>query len=251
MRVIQHALLLVVLAGAGCKTCRPVPPQEIGSLTSEEVQRLASDPQSWETLTSEQARAVLAYRLGLNKEDKLHAHLDIAFGLQRTLGNFLGTIVVELYWQQAPRTVLNFYRLNGAGSWVHPRTGQRMETALYTKTVFHRVIPNFMIQGGDPLGSGTGGPGYAFADEFDPQLRHDASGILSMANSGPNTNGSQFFITEAPTPYLDDRHSVFGKVVDGLPLVGRIARVERDARDMPLTKVVLEQVKIKRVAAKK
>ncbi|MEM7495174.1 MAG: peptidylprolyl isomerase [Myxococcota bacterium] len=168
--------------------------------------------------------------------------------MQRPLREFLGTIVAELYWQQAPRTVLNFYRLSGAGPWVNPRTGERMETPLYQKTLFHRVIPNFMIQGGDPLGSGMGGPGYSFADEFDGELRHDAPGILSMANAGPNTNGSQFFITEAPTPHLDGRHSVFGKVVDGLALVGRIARVERDARDMPLTKVVLEQVKIKRVA---
>lgn len=156
----------------------------------------------------------------------------------------MGTLVVELFDTKAPKTVSNFVRLGtGTRPWVHPKTNAKMEsTPLYNGTIFHRVIPGFMIQGGDPLGEGYGGPGYKFADEFHPELRHDRAGILSMANSGANTNGSQFFITEGPTPHLNNRHSVFGAVVGGLELVKQIGAVPRDSRDKPRTPVVLQEL---------
>ena len=122
-----------------------------------------------------------------------------------------GKFTIQLYDQDAPKTVENFVGLaTGAKEWTDPRTGRKSSAPYYNGTVFHRVIDGFMIQGGDPLGQGTGGPGYKFADEFHPKRRHDKAGVLSMANSGPNTNGGQFFVTLAPTPWLDNKHSVFG-----------------------------------------
>jgi len=142
----------------------------------------------------------------------------------------LGDIEVELYPDKAPKTVENFVKLARDG--------------FYNGIIFHRVIPGFMIQTGDPTGTGTGGPGYQFADEFSPQLRHDKLGILSMANSGPNTNGSQFFITLAPTPHLNDKHSVFGQVVKGLDVIEKIAQAPRNHRDKPLETIRMIQVNI-------
>jgi peptidyl-prolyl cis-trans isomerase A (cyclophilin A) len=158
----------------------------------------------------------------------------------------MGNIVIHLEEQRAPKTVRNFVGLaTGTQEWVHPRTRQAQKGAPYFDgTIFHRVIPDFMIQGGDPLGQGTGGPGYQFADEFHPELRHAGPGILSMANAGPGTNGSQFFLTERATPHLDNRHSVFGHVVAGEALIKQIARVQRDGRDKPVKDVVLERVEI-------
>ncbi|MEI6805858.1 MAG: peptidylprolyl isomerase [Myxococcaceae bacterium] len=142
----------------------------------------------------------------------------------------MGDMLVELYSDKVPKTVENFVKL--------------AEKGFYNGTIFHRVIPDFMIQGGDPEGTGRGGPGYKFADEFHPELKHNAPGILSMANAGPNTNGSQFFITEIPTPFLDNRHAVFGKVIENLELVPKIARVKRDRQDRPLEDIVLLEVVI-------
>ncbi|HTL47831.1 MAG TPA: peptidylprolyl isomerase [Verrucomicrobiae bacterium] len=142
----------------------------------------------------------------------------------------LGDIQAELFQDKAPKTVANFEKLARKG--------------FYDGIIFHRVIPNFMIQTGDPTGTGTGGPGYQFEDEFSPQLRHDAPGVFSMANAGPNTNGSQFFITDAATPWLDNRHSVFGKVTEGMDIVKKIAQAPRDARDKPLQKVSMKKVTI-------
>ena len=158
----------------------------------------------------------------------------------------MGNIVIHLEEQRAPKTVRNFVGLaTGAQEWVHPRTRQSQTgTPYYDGTIFHRVIPDFMIQGGDPLGQGTGGPGYQFADEFHPELRHSGPGILSMANAGPATNGSQFFLTERATPHLDNRHSVFGRVVAGAPLVKEIARVPTGRNDKPAKDVVLQRVEI-------
>ena len=167
--------------------------------------------------------------------------------LYATFKTSLGDIVVHLFEDKAPKTVENFVGLaTGTKEWTDPKTGQKVKRPLYNGTIFHRVIPNFMIQGGDPLGTGRGGPGYRFADEFHPELRHNKPGILSMANAGPNTNGSQFFITLAPTPHLDNRHSVFGEVVKGQDVVVAIGNVPRGPADRPQKDVVLQEVVISR-----
>lgn len=158
----------------------------------------------------------------------------------------MGNIVVQLEESRVPNTVKNFVGLaTGSQEWKHPRTGEaNAGKGLYDGTIFHRVIQDFMVQGGDPLGQGTGGPGYKFKDEFHPELRHDKPGVLSMANSGPNTNGSQFFITEKPTPWLDNRHTVFGHAVVGADLVAKITRVAKGPSDRPQQDVVLQKVEI-------
>jgi peptidyl-prolyl cis-trans isomerase A (cyclophilin A) len=148
-----------------------------------------------------------------------------------------GTFKIELFALQAPRTVENFVSL---------AEGTKTGKPFYDGTIFHRVIPDFMIQGGDPEGTGRGGPGYRFADEFHAELKHSKAGILSMANAGPNTNGSQFFITVAATPFLDNRHSVFGEVTEGYEVVQKISQVPRNAQDRPVKEVRVNSVKIER-----
>jgi peptidyl-prolyl cis-trans isomerase A (cyclophilin A) len=162
---------------------------------------------------------------------------------QTTLGDF----TVELFDTQAPKTVANFANLaDGSREWKHPKTGESQKKPFYDGLVFHRIIEGFVIQGGDPLGQGFGGPGYQFEDEFHPDLRHDRAGVLSMANAGPNTNGSQFFITLGPTPHLDRKHSIFGRVVNGLDVIEKIGRVQTDRNDRPVTPVVMNKVTIER-----
>ena len=165
-----------------------------------------------------------------------------------TLQTSMGDVAVELYGGRAPRTVTNFVGLaTGTQEWIDPETGDPVAgEPLYDDVLIHRVIDDFMIQTGDPTGTGRGGPGYQFADEFHEDLRHDGPGVLSMANSGPDTNGSQFFITLAATPHLDDRHSVFGQVTDGMSVVRAIGGVETDANDRPLDPVLLESVNVDR-----
>jgi len=152
----------------------------------------------------------------------------------------LGVFIAELYAQECPETVWNFINL-AEGRQDTDRGGN-----FFDGLTFHRIIEGFVIQGGCPLGKGTGGPGYRFKDEFDPALRHDGKGVLSMANAGPGTNGSQFFITLAATPHLDDRHSVFGRVIKGMDVVEKIGAVKTDARDKPLEPVVMNRVTIER-----
>jgi cyclophilin family peptidyl-prolyl cis-trans isomerase len=152
----------------------------------------------------------------------------------------MGTFEAELYAGECPETVWNFINL-AEGRQETDRKGK-----FYDGLTFHRVIEDFVIQGGCPKGNGTAGPGYRFKDEFDPNLRHDAEGVFSMANAGPGTNGSQFFITLAPTPHLDDRHSVFGRVTEGMEVVRQIGAVKTGPMDKPLQPVVIESVTIKR-----
>jgi peptidyl-prolyl cis-trans isomerase A (cyclophilin A) len=160
----------------------------------------------------------------------------------------MGNFTVLLFDQDAPKTVANFVGLaEGTKEWTDPKTSQKVKRPYYDGLIFHRIIDGFMIQGGDPLGVGTGGPGYQFADEFSPKLRHSKEGILSMANSGPNTNGGQFFITLGPTPHLDNKHSVFGEVVEGMDVVRKIGKVKVGMNDKPVTPVTMS-VKIERVA---
>jgi peptidyl-prolyl cis-trans isomerase A (cyclophilin A) len=149
-----------------------------------------------------------------------------------------GDIVIKLLPEKAPKTVENFLGLaEGTREWKDPRSGQMVKKPLYDGTVFHRVIPDFMIQGGDPLGTGTGGPGYKFGDEIGPDNKFDRPGLLAMANAGPNTNGSQFFITEVPTPHLNRGHTIFGEVVKGGDLVAKIVRMGNSK--VELKKVVI------------
>lgn len=152
----------------------------------------------------------------------------------------LGTFEAELYAKECPETVWNFVNL-AEGRQETERGGH-----FYDGLAFHRVIAGFVIQGGCPMGNGTGGPGYQFADEFDPSLKHDRGGVFSMANAGPGTNGSQFFITLAATPHLDGRHSVFGKVVNGMDVVKKIGSIETGPMDKPLEPVVIKEVTIRR-----
>jgi peptidyl-prolyl cis-trans isomerase A (cyclophilin A) len=157
-----------------------------------------------------------------------------------------GNFTARLYDAETPKTVANFTGLaDGSKEWTDPRSGQRVKQPYYNGTVFHRVIDGFMIQGGDPLGQGTGGPGYNFADEFHPKLRHSKAGILSMANRGPNTNGGQFFITLAATPWLDDKHSVFGEVVEGMDVVQKIGGTATSKPgDRPVKPITIQSVTI-------
>jgi peptidyl-prolyl cis-trans isomerase A (cyclophilin A) len=163
------------------------------------------------------------------------------------LDTSMGRITCKLFSKEAPETVANFIGLaEGTKDWTDPKTKEKMHgKPLYDGTTFHRVIPEFMIQGGDPAGDGTGDPGYFFKDEFDPNLNFDVPGRLAMANSGPDTNGSQFFITEVPTEHLNQKHTIFGQCDDhSVVIVQTIARVERDGQDKPITPVILKKVTI-------
>jgi peptidyl-prolyl cis-trans isomerase A (cyclophilin A) len=168
----------------------------------------------------------------------LHAHFTTSEG----------TFKARLFDTDVPNTVANFAGLaDGTKEWTDPRTGRKTHDRYFDGTIFHRVIDGFMIQGGDPLGQGTGGPGYNFADEFSPKLRHDRPGLLSMANRGPNTNGGQFFITLAPTPWLDNKHSIFGEIVEGMDVVKKIGSTPTSKPgDRPLKPITVQSVKIEK-----
>ncbi|MGW1804890.1 peptidylprolyl isomerase [Streptomyces sp. NPDC002078] len=169
--------------------------------------------------------------------------------LYATLKTNHGDIVVQLFPNHAPETVKNFVELaQGEREWTHPGTGEKSRTPLYDGTIFHRVISGFMIQGGDPLGSGIGGPGYKFGDEFHPDLSFNKPYLLAMANAGPGTNGSQFFITVAPTTWLNRKHTIFGEVTDpaSQKVVDAIAAVPTGRNDRPVKDVVIESVVVEK-----
>jgi peptidyl-prolyl cis-trans isomerase A (cyclophilin A) len=166
----------------------------------------------------------------------LHAHFTTSEG----------SFKARLFDDEVPKTVANFTGLaEGSKEWTDPRTGRKTNARYFDGTIFHRVIDGFMIQGGDPLGQGTGGPGYTFGDEFSPKLRHDRAGLLSMANRGPNTNGGQFFITLAATPWLDDKHSIFGEIVEGMDIVKKIGSTATSKPgDRPLKPITIQSLTI-------
>ena len=177
--------------------------------------------------------------------DKLGLKKDQALSV--TFKTTLGDIRCELWPKVAPNTVLNFVELaEGTKEWEDPRTGKKVKQPLYDGTTFHRVIPGFMIQGGDPLGTGTGGPGYRFADETDPSVTFDRKGLLAMANAGPDTNGSQFFITDSLPTHLNGKHTIFGDCSKDNKVTYAISQVARDARDKPVTAVVVKKAAIER-----
>ncbi len=170
--------------------------------------------------------------------------------LTATLQTNQGRVVIRLFPDHAPNTVRNFVELaEGGKQWTDPRTGRATTSKLYDGTIFHRVIPDFMIQGGDPLGSGRGGPGYKFADEIHPDLHFDRPYLLAMANAGPGTNGSQFFITVAPTPWLNGKHTIFGEVIEGADVVDAISRLKTGSQDRPVEDVTIESVTVDRSAS--
>jgi peptidyl-prolyl cis-trans isomerase A (cyclophilin A) len=170
--------------------------------------------------------------------------------LTATLRTNQGPVVIRLFPDHAPKTVRNFVELaEGARQWTDPGTGQATTDKLYDGTIFHRVIPDFMIQGGDPLGSGRGGPGYQFADEIHPDLAFDRPYLLAMANAGPGTNGSQFFITVVPTPWLNGKHTIFGEVIEGADVVGLISRMKTASQDRPVEDVIIESVTVDRTTS--
>jgi len=171
-------------------------------------------------------------------------------GLYATIKTSMGDIHVKLFEKESPLAVKNFVGLaQGTKTWTDPRTGKPTRKPLYNGVTFHRVIPRFMIQGGDPLGNGTGQIGYKFADENTPGLTFDRPGRLAMANAGPNTNGSQFFITVAPYPSLNGIYTIFGQVIEGQDVVNKISEVPRNSQDKPLTPVVISRIAIERVGA--
>ena len=173
--------------------------------------------------------------------------LETSKNVTAVMETSLGTMEIKLFVEEVPKTVTNFIQLaEGTTTWKNPVTGADEKRPYYDGLQFHRVIPGFMIQGGCPKGDGTGGPGYKFADEFHPTLRHNSAGILSMANAGPGTNGSQFFITCGPTPHLDNKHSVFGKVISGQDVIDKITSVPTGPGDRPRQPITIKSVKIVR-----
>jgi len=181
----------------------------------------------------------------------IHTRREVAVAEEQyaTIHTNYGDIQIRLFPDHAPATVRNFVELaEGSKQWTDPRSGRPTSEPLYNGTIFHRVISGFMIQGGDPLGTGTGGPGYRFKDEFHPELAFDRPYLLAMANAGPSTNGSQFFITVKPTKWLTSKHTIFGEVADGTSreVVDRISAVATKAMDRPVQDVVIEKVEIER-----
>lgn len=234
------ALCLVIFL-AGCSTSKKVadePPKEAAVEAAKEVVQEKPAAKAEKADKKAEVKAKPAVQPPAKKGKPMFAVMETS----------MGTFKIKLFADEAPKTVENFVSLaEGTKEWTDPKNGKKEKKSLYNGTIFHRVIPNFMIQGGDPLGNGTGGPGYRFADEFSPKLKHSKPGILSMANSGPGTNGSQFFVTVAATPWLDNKHSVFGEVVEGMDIVTKISETKTAPGDKPVQPVILKSVKIERI----
>ena len=183
-----------------------------------------------------------------DKEGKEKKETSLKPGLYAIFHTSQGDITCILFEKEAPKTIDNFVGLaNGTKEWTDPKTGKKVKKRFYDGLIFHRVIPKFMIQGGDPEGTGRGGPGYRFEDEFNSDLKFDKPGMLAMANSGPNTNGSQFFITTVPTPWLNNKHTIFGQVIEGQDVTDKIEEVKKGRGDKPLEDVVIQKLEIKRI----
>jgi peptidyl-prolyl cis-trans isomerase A (cyclophilin A) len=191
------------------------------------------------------ALILVALSFHADAKTKKEVHVKKDKNMIATFETTMGTFKIKLFSDKAPKTVENFVGLaKGTKEWTDPKTGQKVKRQFYDGLIFHRVIPGFMIQGGDPLGRGTGGPGYKFEDEFDKSLSHDKPGILSMANAGPNTNGSQFFITVAATPWLNGKHTIFGEVTEGMDVVTSISKANTAPGDRPLQDIVIKKLTI-------
>ena len=213
------------------------------STTSQSATEIISKPKS--EVSSEPKGETTSKQTSKPKSERQDRQVSMSTAILKTS---MGDITIELFPNQAPKTVKNFVELaTGAKEWTDPNIGEKVKTNLYDGTIFHRVIPGFMIQGGDPLGSGMGGPGYNFADEFHGELNFDRPYLLAMANAGPNTNGSQFFITVAATTWLNRKHTIFGQVSDAASqqVVDAIATVKTGANDKPVQAVKIESVIIK------
>jgi len=230
---IAAVLAAVALAAAGCKNESPTPPPPAPPAQPPPAPAPPPAPPA-------EAAAPPA-STGKPLMDAALAGKPLTAVIQTSMGD----VTVELYSKDAPKTVANFVGLaSGEKPWTDARSGQPQTRPLYDGTIFHRVIPGFMIQGGDPLGNGTGDPGYRFEDEFQSGRAFDHPGILAMANAGPNTNGSQFFITVAPTQHLTGHHTIFGNVTKGYDVVEKIANAPRDARDRPLQTVSIKKIAV-------
>ena len=183
-----------------------------------------------------------------DKEGKEKKETSLKPGLYAIFHTSQGDITCILFEKEAPKTIDNFVGLaNGTKEWTDPKTGKKVKKRFYDGLIFHRVIPKFMIQGGDPEGTGRGGPGYRFEDEFKSDIKFDKPGMLAMANSGPNTNGSQFFITTVPTPWLNNKHNIFGQVIEGQDVTDKIEEVKKGRGDKPLEDIVIQKLEIKRI----
>ena len=179
------------------------------------------------------------------KKDKERENMASAEKLYATFDTSMGKIVCELFPTEAPETVKNFMGLaEGTKEWIDPKTGEKVKKPFYDGLIFHRVLDDFMVQCGCPNGIGNGGPGYRFKDEFNAKLKFDKPGVLAMANSGPNTNGSQFFITHVPTDWLNNKHTIFGQVIEGQDVVNAMGKVEKNNAGKPVKAVVLKKVTI-------
>ena len=218
------------------KVEEPKVEEPVKPLTSKDFTEIAPDAEAT-AKEAPKAEDLARYTADLTGEGPLMAAIETS----------MGTFNCELFEKQAPVTVANFVGLSrGLKAWTNPSNGMaQVGTPLYQNVVFHRVIPGFMIQGGDPLGQGSGNPGYSIPDEFVPELRHDKGGLLSMANAGPATGGSQFFVTEVATPHLDDKHAIFGQCKEA-EMVKEITGVPRNGMDRPDTDVVLKKITISR-----